>query len=81
MVDFSNYLNPDIGSVDIGGFSSNRLLDYKLSKEQLYLVGYDKVPKRYVLHHSAFENGIMELVRLDIHKQFTHYGGNYYYGK
>ena len=79
-VDFSEYLNPDINSVNIGVFRS-RKLDAKLVKNMLYDLGLDDVLEGYVLHHS-FENGVIQLVDESIHSQFSHIGGyNRFVGK
>ena len=32
----------------------------------------------YVVHHD-FREGIMQLIESNIHSEFTHYGGRYYF--
>ena len=73
------YLFPDedIAEFSIGEFTGTRELDKKAALEILSNEGYDEIPDGYVLHHD-YENGKMQLVREDIHRTFTHYGGNYY---
>ena len=44
--------------------------------EELY--DYTDIPEGYVLHHDI-DNGMMQLVREDIHSQFTHIGGHSIY--
>lgn len=39
--------------------------------------GYDHIPRGYVLHYD-YDNGHFQLIREDIHRIFTHYGGLYY---
>ena len=76
-VKFPNkYLNPDIPYINIGGFTGDRSKDKILALQVLEEdYGITEVPEGYVLHHDA-ENGIIQLVRSDIHEEFTHIGGH-----
>lgn len=38
--------------------------------------GYDDIPEGYIVHHD-YQNGKVQLVKEQIHIQFTHYGGVY----
>ncbi|MCR5228151.1 MAG: DUF6531 domain-containing protein [Eubacterium sp.] len=73
-----NYLFKDknIAEFSIGSFS-NRADDKKAAIEYIKDFGYDDIPDGYVLHHD-YENGKLQLVEEEVHKTFTHYGGNYY---
>ena len=75
-----NYLHPNknIANIDIGEFTGNRSLDKSLALEKLSARGIDEIPEGYILHHSS-ENGVLQLLKEDIHTDFNHYGGNYYY--
>ena len=73
------HANKKIREFSIGEFTGNREIDKKLALEYLNKYGYDRIPDGYVLHHDI-ENGMMQLVRADIHGTFNHYGG-YYYNK
>ena len=72
------YMFPDedIAEFSIGKFTGYRELDKKAALEFLRSEGYDEIPDGYVLHHD-YENGKMQLIE-EIHRIFTHYGGNYY---
>ena len=72
------YMFPDedIAEFSIGKFTGDRELDKKAALEFLRSEGYDEIPDGYVLHHD-YENGKMQLIE-EIHRIFTHYGGNYY---
>lgn len=72
--DFSAYLHPDkrYASVDIGSFTGNRYTDRELYKK---LTSLKEVPDGYEVHHD-FINGKLQLVEKEIHKKFTHIGGN-----
>lgn len=68
--------HPVIGDIDIGGFTGDRNEDKKLylkALEEQY--GLTEIPEGYVLHHDS-QNGRMQLVREDWHKEFTHAGGH-----
>ncbi len=73
------YIFPDedIAEFSIGKFTGDRELDKKAALEFLRSEGYDEIPDGYVLHHD-YENGKMQLIEEEIHRIFTHYGGNYY---
>lgn len=73
------YMFPDedIAEFSIGIFTGDRELDKKAALEFLRSEGYDEIPDGYVLHHD-YENGKMQLIEEEIHRIFTHYGGNYY---
>ena len=73
------YMFPDedIAEFSIGKFTGDRELDKKAALEFLRSEGYDEIPDGYVLHHD-YENGKMQLIEEEIHRIFTHYGGNYY---
>lgn len=73
------YMFPDedIAEFSIGKFTGYRELDKKAALEFLRSEGYDEIPDGYVLHHD-YENGKMQLIEEEIHRIFTHYGGNYY---
>lgn len=73
------YMFPDedIAEFGIGKFTGDRELDKKAALEFLRSEGYDEIPDGYVLHHD-YENGKMQLIEEEIHRIFTHYGGNYY---
>ena len=73
------YLNPTIKSVDIGEFTGDRGkdIDKMLSiLEEDY--GITEIPEGYIVHHDI-ENGILQLVDENIHKEFTHIGGHSIY--
>ena len=71
------YMFPDedIAEFSIGKFTGDRELDKKAALEFLRSEGYDEIPDGYVLHHD-YENGKMQLIEEEIHRIFTHYGGN-----
>ena len=73
------YMFPDedIAEFSIGKFTGDRELDKKAALEFLRSEGYDEIPDGYVLHHD-YENGKMQLIEEEIHRIFTHFGGNYY---
>ena len=75
-----NSLHPTIPEIDIGEFSGNRATDISLMldilEEQYVLTD---VPDGYVVHHDV-NNRILQLVREDIHREFTHIGGHSMYG-
>ena len=73
------YMFPDedIAEFSIGKFTGDRELDKKAALEFFRSEGYDEIPDGYVLHHD-YENGKMQLIEEEIHRIFTHYGGNYY---
>ena len=77
--DFSDHLHPNkkIASVNMGNLTGDRNSD---TKAFLQLVGLDKIPNGYKLHHGIPE-GVMQLVKSDIHEEFTHIGGSSIYSK
>lgn len=67
--------HPILGDISIGEFTGDRYEDKKLylkALEEQY--GITEIPDGYVLHHDS-ENGTMQLVQEDWHKEFTHAGG------
>jgi len=68
--------HPYIGDIDIGRFTGNRETDKKIYCELLRSeYGLTDIPEGYVLHHDS-KNGIMQLVKTEYHKEFTHAGGH-----
>lgn len=68
--------HPVLGDINIGEFTGERNEDKKLylkALEEQY--GLTEIPEGYALHHDS-ENGNMQLVKLDWHKEFTHAGGH-----
>lgn len=65
-----------IGDIDIGSFTGDRNEDKKLYLKKLEeQYGLTEIPERYDLHHDP-KNGIMQLIKSDWHKEFTHAGGH-----
>lgn len=65
-----------IPDIDIGSFTGDRNIDKQLYLKKLEdMFGLTEIPAGYALHHDS-KNGIMQLIRLDYHKQFTHAGGH-----
>ena len=67
--------HPVIGDIDIGKFTGDRDKDkdiYLKKLEELY--GLTEIPGGYALHHDS-QNGNLQLVKIDWHKEFTHAGG------
>ena len=68
--------HPDIGDISIGVFTGDRKEDRKLYLEILEdEYGLTEIPDGYVLHHDS-QNGTMQLVKEEYHKEFTHAGGH-----
>lgn len=68
--------HPYIDDIDIGCFTGNRENDKKQYCELLESeYGLTNIPEGYVLHHDS-ENGILQLVKEEYHKEFTHAGGH-----
>ncbi len=68
--------HPFIGDISIEKFTGDRIEDKKLYLEKLQdEYGLTEIPKGYALHHDS-ENGNMQLIREDYHKEFTHAGGH-----
>lgn len=68
--------HPDIGDLSIGEFTGDRNEDKKLYLEVLEEeYGLTEIPEGYALHHDS-ENGTMQLVKEEYHKEFTHAGGH-----
>ena len=68
--------HPVIGDINIGEFTGDRTEDkkrYLKALEELY--GLTDIPDGYALHHDS-ENGTLQLVKEDWHKEFTHAGGH-----
>ena len=75
----NEYLNPTINSIDIGEFTGDRSKD--IDKMMAILeedYGITEIPDGYIVHHDI-ENGILQLVDENIHKEFTHIGGHSIY--
>lgn len=67
--------HPIIEDISIGKFTGDRNTDKKLYLEKLEEeYGLTDIPDGYVLHHDT-ENGILQLIKEDYHKEFTHAGG------
>lgn len=68
--------HPYIEDLSIGEFTGDRNEDKRLYLEKLEEeYGLTEVPEGYALHHDS-ENGTMQLVKEDYHKEFTHAGGH-----
>ena len=75
----SEYLHPEIESIDIGNFTGDRNDDLAKMLEILEdEYGLSEIPDGYVVHHHT-ENGILQLVEEEIHTMFTHIGGHSLY--
>lgn len=71
--------HPIIGDISIGKFTGDRTEDKKQYLEKLEEeYGLTEIPEGYALHHDT-ENGVLQLVRMDYHKEFTHAGGHSMY--
>lgn len=71
--------HPIIGDLSIGEFTGDRDKDKKLYLKKLEEeYGLTAIPDGYALHHDT-ENGVMQLVKEDYHKEFTHTGGHSMY--
>ncbi|NBK79714.1 hypothetical protein D5272_14250 [bacterium D16-76] len=69
----------EIHDINIGEFSGDRNKDKQLYLEKLEEeYGLTDIPDGYALHHDT-ENGVMQLVKEDYHKKFTHAGGHSIY--
>lgn len=67
--------NPTIADINIGKFTGDRNKDKQLYLEKLEEeYGLTDIPDGYSLHHDT-ENGVMQLIKDDYHKRFTHAGG------
>lgn len=68
--------HPDIRDLSIGEFTGDRGEDKKLYLDVLEEeYGLTETPEGYALHHDA-ENGNMQLIKEEYHKEFTHAGGH-----
>ena len=68
--------HPVFGDINIGEFTGDRREDKRRYLEKLEeQYGLTEIPHGYVLHHDS-ENGNMQLVKEDWHKEFTHTGGH-----
>ncbi len=73
------YVNMDVGEIDIGRFTGDRDADIAEAKRILREemdISSEKI-RGYAVHH-CMESGKMILVDKDIHKRFSHYGGHYH---
>lgn len=67
--------HPVIDDINIGKFTGDRYKDKQLFLEKLEEeYGLTDIPDGYSLHHDT-ENGVMQLIKDDYHKEFTHAGG------
>lgn len=65
-----------IDDISIGEFTGDRNEDKRIYLEKLEEeYGLTEIPKGYALHHDS-ENGTMQLVKEEYHKEFTHAGGH-----
>lgn len=71
--------NKKLATVNIGKFTGNRALDRELAIEILKKRGIKNIDG-YVLHHTA-DDGVLQLIERNIHSDFPHYGGYYYFKK
>ncbi len=67
-------LYADVGEVNIGSFSGRFSDRQKVIKVLAADYGVEKIPDGFVLHHDI-NNGVIQLVRKDVHSIFTHRGG------
>ena len=68
--------HPDIKDLSIGEFTGDRKKDTRVYLEVLEEeYGLTEIPEGYELHHDS-ENGTMQLVKEEYHKEFTHSGGH-----
>lgn len=71
--------HPVIGDLSIGEFTGDRTKDKELYLKKLEEeYSLTEIPDGYTLHHDT-ENGVMQLVKEDYHKEFTHAGGHSMY--
>lgn len=71
--------HPVIGDLSIGEFTGDRTKDKELYLKKLEEeYGLTEIPDGYALHHDT-ENGVMQLIKEDYHKEFTHAGGHSMY--
>lgn len=67
--------HPVIEDINIGKFTGDRYKDKQIFLEKLEEeYGLTDIPDGYSLHHDT-ENGVMQLIKDDYHKEFTHAGG------
>lgn len=67
--------HPEIGDINIGSFTGDRGKDRQLYLEKLEdEYELTDIPDGYSLHHDT-ENGVMQLIKNEYHKEFTHAGG------
>ena len=71
--------NKRLATVNIGKFTGDRALDKQLAIKEFAKRGID-IPKGYEIHHTC-ENGVLQLIKKEIHNDFAHYGGHYYFKK
>lgn len=68
--------NSVIDDISIGKFTGDRNLDKQLYLERLSEdYGLTEIPDGYALHHDV-QDGNMQLIKMDWHKEFTHAGGH-----
>lgn len=68
--------HPFIEDLSIGEFTGDRNEDKRLYLEKLEEeYALTEIPEGYALHHDS-ENGTMQLVKEEYHKEFTHAGGH-----
>lgn len=75
----SEVKHPFIKDLNIGEFTGDRNEDKRLYLNELKNeYGLDDIPDGYTLHHDK-ENGKMQLIKSEYHKEFTHAGGHSLY--
>ena len=81
MIQFGEeYMHPDCKSFSIGVFK-DRTTDRAAVKRFLFKeYGIRGVPSGFVVHHDLV-NGSIQLIKAEIHKQWTHIGGISIYTK
>ena len=66
-----------IKDINIKTFTGDRNEDKKIYLKELEeQYSLTEIPDGYVLHHDAHNNGNMQLIKADWHKEFTHMGGH-----
>ena len=81
MIQFGEeYMHPDYKSFNIGAFKDRTTDRAAVKRFLLKEYGIKGVPSGFVVHHDLV-NGSIQLIKADIHKQFTHIGGISFYTK
>ena len=71
--------NKKLAKINIGNFTGDRALDKKLAIEILEKRGIFNY-EGYIIHHGN-SDGILYLIKENVHKEFSHCGGYYYFSK